>query len=79
MPEARKPVWRHGRVVTDECPKPLVSGASVRWMELFQVWQHSTGVDLTAWPAKDVDAISVLAELLKEWTEEEHGRNKRTL
>ncbi|MBM3725500.1 MAG: hypothetical protein FJW40_08760 [Acidobacteria bacterium] len=65
----RPPVWVRRRVSSDECPKSLITGRSMAWMELFWFWKTFGGVDLMSLAARDVDALIVLET---EWRKEAH-------
>jgi hypothetical protein len=54
-------VWSGGGVVATQCPASTASGNSEAWLELFVMWQGGS-VNLSAeWWAKDLDAMTVLA------------------
>ena len=36
-------VWARGRVATEECPKSLVTPASLEWIEKFLTWKFAGG------------------------------------
>lgn len=51
---------------TEECPRTAISAASHAWLEMFAVWKR-TGGPTWALPAKDAEALAVLAA---EWEKE---------
>jgi hypothetical protein len=62
-PEERGPkklVWVRGRVSTEECPKSLVTPASVELLEKFLAWKFAAEGSVMELPAKEADAILIL-------------------
>ena len=62
-PEKRGPkklVWLRGRVSAEECPKSLVTPASVEMLEGFLGWKFGGGRSLMELPAKEADAFLLL-------------------
>jgi hypothetical protein len=55
----KKMVWVRGRVSSEECPKSLVTPASVELLEKFYGWKFAGG-ELWGLAAKDADAFLVL-------------------
>ena len=57
--------------MTTQCPKSLVSAASLSYLELFQAWKEGGGANLLTLDAKSADALLILQ---KEWSAEgQHG------
>ncbi len=68
----KKLVWVRGRVSSEECPKSLVTPASIELLEKFWGWKFAGGGSLAELPAKEADAFLILEG---EWrAEEEAGR-----
>jgi hypothetical protein len=71
LPEAQRgasrAVWVRGRAIAEECPKSLVTAASVEFLEKFFAWKFSGryGEELTA---READAFLILE---KEWRAEQ--------
>jgi hypothetical protein len=62
-PEKRGPkklVWIRGRVSSEECPKSLVTPASVELLERFFGWKLGGGGSVAEMPAKMADALLIL-------------------
>jgi hypothetical protein len=66
----KKMVWARGRVSSEECPKSLVTPASVELLEKFYGWKFAGGGSLAELPAKDADAFLILEG---EWRGEAEG------
>jgi hypothetical protein len=64
LPEERrgpkKLVWVRGRVSSEECPKSLVTPASIELLEKFLGWKFSGGGSLEGIAAKVADGFLVL-------------------
>lgn len=56
----KKLVWVRGRVSSEECPKSLVTPASVELLEKFFGWKFAGGGSLLEMPAKEADAFLIL-------------------
>lgn len=56
----KKLVWMRGRVSTEECPKSLVTPASVELLERFFGWKFGGGGSVDALAAKEADAFLIL-------------------
>ena len=56
----KKLVWVRGRVSSEECPKSLVTPASIELLEKFLGWKFSGGGSLEGIAAKVADAFLVL-------------------
>jgi hypothetical protein len=56
----RKLVFVRGRVSSEECPKSLVTPASVELLEKFFGWKFSGGTSLEGMAAKEADAFLIL-------------------
>ncbi len=63
----KKLVWVRGRVSSEECPKSLVTPASVELLEKFFGWKFGGGGSLDELAAKEADAFLILEG---EWREE---------
>ena len=63
----KKLVWMRGRVSAEECPKSLVTPASVELLEKYFGWKFAGGGPVVDLPAKDADAFLILEG---EWREE---------
>ncbi|HEY7338471.1 MAG TPA: hypothetical protein VH639_26530 [Bryobacteraceae bacterium] len=72
LPEDRrgKPrlVWARGRASAEECPKSLVTAASVELVERFFAWKFAAGRDAMELTAREADAFLILE---KEWRAEQ--------
>ena len=67
----KKLVWARGRVSSEECPKSLVTPASIELLEQFFGWKFAGGGTLNELRAKEGDAFLILEA---EWrAEEDHG------
>lgn len=60
-------MWVHGRTGVQECPKSLVTAASVEMVERFFVWKASGASGWGELMAREADAFQVLEE---EWRSE---------
>ena len=56
----RKLVWVRGRVASEECPKSMVTPASVELLEKFFGWKLGGGGQLGELPAREADAFLLL-------------------
>ena len=56
----KKLVWARGRVSSEECPKSLVTPASVELLEKFYGWKFAGGGSLAELRAKEADAFLIL-------------------
>jgi hypothetical protein len=66
-PLRKSPVWLRGSVATSECPRSYIRAESQSWLEEFHIWRLAGKSDLRSYPARTVEAFSVLeSELLKE-------------
>jgi hypothetical protein len=63
LPEEKRgpvrPVWARGRVATEECPRSLVTPASLELLEKYWVWKASGGA-LGELSAREADAVLLL-------------------
>ena len=60
-------VWARRTVTSSQCPKSVVTAASLAWLERFHAWK-ACGGDLLERPAKEAEAILLLeSELRKEY------------
>ena len=64
-------VWSGGGVVAEQCPVSSASSASAAWIELFAMWNSGTLAMSAEWWAKDLDAITVLANEMRRMAEAE--------
>ena len=55
------PVWVRGKTVAFRCPKSIITGQSLTFIEQFFYWKRCGG-DLWALDAKCADALMVLQE-----------------
>lgn len=54
-------MWSGGGAVASQCPVSTTAGMSTAWLELFAMWEIGI-VPLSAeWWAKELDAMTVLA------------------
>jgi hypothetical protein len=60
-------VWVRGRTGSEECPKSLVTPASLALLETYFAWKASGGDAWRELPAREADAFMVLEE---EWRRE---------
>ncbi len=56
----RRPVWARDRKSTEECPKSLITAASVELLERFSVWKFSNGRGVDELTAREADAFVLL-------------------
>jgi hypothetical protein len=56
----KKLVWVRGRVSSEECPKSLVTPASIELLEKFFGWKFAGGGSLGGLAAKEADAFLIL-------------------
>lgn len=56
----RKLVWVHGRTGVDECPKSLVTPASMEIVEKYFVWRASGATGWAELRAREADAFQWL-------------------
>jgi hypothetical protein len=57
---ARRVVWARGRTAAEECPKSLVTAASVEILERFFAWKLSGGSGWEDLTAREADAFVML-------------------
>jgi hypothetical protein len=60
-----KVVWAGGGVGVTECPKSLVTGDSLSWLEAFFTWKVMGGVAWEDMWSKQCDAFLVLEQELR--------------
>jgi len=66
-----RPVWARGNVVLTECPQSFIRPESLTLIEEHHVWSMGGRGNLREYPAKSVEAFTVLeSELLRE---KKHG------
>jgi hypothetical protein len=58
-------VWAGGGIVTERCPKSIISGVSVAWLEQFCLWQAIRHVAMEEWDARTVEAMFLLEDLVR--------------
>jgi hypothetical protein len=61
-------VWTRGRASTEECPKSLVTPASIALVESFWAWKVALGAEVKELAAREAEAFLTLE---KEWREEQ--------
>jgi hypothetical protein len=54
-------------VSTRQCPKSIITGESLRFIEEFQIWKRFGCADIWSMPARTVEAISILED---QWQKE---------
>jgi hypothetical protein len=60
-------VWARGPVLLTECPQSFIRPESLTLLEEHHAWRMGGSGDLRAYPAKSVEAFTVLeSELLRE-------------
>ena len=65
--EEERPVWARGPVLLTECPRSFIRPESLTLLEEHHVWRMGGNGDLREYPAKSVEAFTVLeSELLRE-------------
>jgi len=62
-------VWSGGGAVAYQCPVSTTSGTTAAWIELFAMWKSGIATMSAEWWAKDLEAMTVLANEAQ-WTEE---------
>jgi len=70
-PEGPAVVWARGEVVSERCPKSIITAMSILFLEQFRWWKEMGG---DVWPmeAKNAEALLLLEH---EWrTEMESGK-----
>jgi len=58
-------VWARGQVATEECPKSLVSAASLELLEKYFVWKLSGGGGLMEMNARVADGFFAIEEEMR--------------
>lgn len=53
-------VWVGGGVATNRCPKSVITGQSMAWLETFLVWKRSKATEVLQWDARTVEAMLIL-------------------
>ena len=67
-----RPVWARGPVILTECPRSFITPESLTMLEEHHVWSLGGRGDLREYPARSVEAFTVLeSELLRE---KNHGK-----
>jgi len=67
-----RPVWARGHVISKHCPKSVITGQSLHWLEIFRFWKSMGAGPVWDMPAKCADALLLLE---KEWQKEmENGK-----
>lgn len=60
-------MWARGPVLLTECPQSFIGPGSLTLLEEHQVWRMGGSGDLRSYPAKSVEAFTVLeSERLRE-------------
>lgn len=62
-------MWAGGGVGVTECPKSLVTGDSLAWLEAFFTWKVMGGVDWEDMWSKQCDAFLVLEQEMRKGNE----------
>ena len=60
-------------MATEECPKSLIAGRSLEWVEKFLTWKFSGAGGFSELPARDADAFLILE---REWRRGADGERK---
>ncbi len=66
-------VWARRGAVATECPKSLISAASVAWIEEFYAWKLAGKADYGALTSRQLDAFGTLE---REMTAERDNPNE---
>ena len=61
----KKLVWMRGRVSSEECPKSLVTPASIELLEKFFGWKFACGGSLEERAAREADGFLILEQELR--------------
>ena len=64
-------VWSGGGVVADQCPVHTTGGIPAAWIELFAMWKSGIVTMSAEWWAKDLEAMTVLANEARRMGERE--------
>ena len=67
-------VWGHGDVVSGQCPRSVIRGESVAWIEMYSVWRMMGAREWGELSVRDAEAMAVLADELERVRHEETGR-----
>ena len=59
-------VWGRKNFATDRCPKSIVNGPSVSYLEMHHAWLMAGRGDASGYPAKAADAFATLERLYRE-------------
>lgn len=54
-------VWSGGGAVANQCPVSQIGGEQSAWLDLFAMWSSGVVQMSAEWWAKDLDAMTVLA------------------
>jgi hypothetical protein len=65
---APKLIWARGRASADECPKTLITAASLEMLETFYAWKFAGWSDARELRAREADAFLILEQ---EWRAEQ--------
>ncbi len=65
MATAPRVIWARGRVSTVVCPKSLISGASLAWLEAFYAWKRLGGPAAEEMSARQAQAFLLLERELE--------------
>ncbi len=55
-------VWSRNRLVAISCPKSLISGQSLAWIEEYYAWKLAGGADYRTLSARQLDAFCALEQ-----------------
>jgi len=71
-------VWSGGGAVAEQCPVSTASGQHAAWLDLFALWNSGIVPTSAEWPAKDLDALAVLAHEAQQMEEREPDEDRST-
>lgn len=60
------PVWAGGDIVLNECPKPLISGESIAFIEAYWLWRFQGRPAAAEQSARCMDAFVLLERLSRQ-------------
>ena len=58
-------MWARRAVIAHSCPKGLILGESLRWLEEFNAWKAGAGINLLGLPARTAEAFVVIEQELR--------------
>ena len=68
-------VWGRKNFATDRCPKSIVDGKSISYLEMYHAWRMAGRGELSGYPAKAVEAFAALERLYREDQEDAGNRH----